>query len=231
VAHGFEAARQSNQTVMQWYGWTLPVEVAPAIQERFGAEVGAGETGVARLDEFTRKMGRLCWPEERHFDYQVTSQAIRCIEEAATEARPFMVTCSLNNPHDPNVVPDPYYRQFDPAAIELPPSFAHCGDHHRTCVSRARSQRLGEAGVREFLRIYYAQVAMVDHQVQRLLDALDRCGVGEHTLVIFASGPRRHGGQPRDDLEEARRPSTRRSCVSRCCWRTPPARSACRPSP
>ncbi len=44
---------------------------------------------------------------------------------------------------------------------------------------------LGEPALREFLRLYYAAVALIDDQVGRILDALDRSGAADDTLVFF----------------------------------------------
>ncbi|NQT52911.1 sulfatase-like hydrolase/transferase, partial [bacterium] len=46
---------------------------------------------------------------------------------------------------------------------------------------------LGEDGLREYLRCYYAQVTMVDWCVGRILDELERLGLADRTLVIFTS--------------------------------------------
>ena len=193
MAAEFTAVRRAFAEHQQWYGWTLPVEVAPVVRMQRAALADTSDQRSARFEQFnwreeaTWKMGKLPWPEATHFDVRATSAAIRSIEEAVNAGQPFMVTCSLNNPHDPNVAPDPYYSQFDPAAIDLPLSYGNCGEHHRACLSRRRFERWGEAGDREFLRIYYAQVAMVDRQIQRLLDALDRLRLTENTLVLFTS--------------------------------------------
>ncbi|MGH2557991.1 MAG: sulfatase-like hydrolase/transferase [Thermomicrobiales bacterium] len=185
----FDAAAASPQS-MNWYGWTLPVDVSPLVLERFfGAGNSKNEDNASsayrRFDEFIGKMGRLLWPEEMTYDHRVTTKAIQCIEQAVASDQPFTVTCSLNNPHDPNVVPDPYYHMFDPDEISLPASFGFCEERHRDSLSWQLATRLGEAGVREFLRIHYAQVAMTDAQIERLLATLDRCGIANDTLVLF----------------------------------------------
>ena len=45
----------------------------------------------------------------------------------------------------------------------------------------------GEAGFREYLRCYYAQITMMDACVGRILDALDELKLSDHTLIVFTS--------------------------------------------
>jgi arylsulfatase A-like enzyme len=46
---------------------------------------------------------------------------------------------------------------------------------------------LGETGLREFLRVYYAGVRLIDDQVGRVLDALEATGRAEDTIVLFTA--------------------------------------------
>jgi uncharacterized sulfatase len=45
----------------------------------------------------------------------------------------------------------------------------------------------GEAGLREYLRCYAAQITMMDACIGRILDALDEAGLADKTLVVFTS--------------------------------------------
>lgn len=79
---------------------------------------------------------------------------------------------------------------FSPDAVELPANFGKCearfeNDPHD--LARSIGATVGETGLRELLRIYYAQVRLVDDQVGRILDSLDRTGRTEHTIVVFTS--------------------------------------------
>jgi arylsulfatase A-like enzyme len=50
-----------------------------------------------------------------------------------------------------------------------------------------KGRHLGEKGFREMIRVYYAQVTMIDAYIGRLLDTLDETGLSENTLVIYLS--------------------------------------------
>lgn len=52
-----------------------------------------------------------------------------------------------------------------------------------------------EAHYWEVLAAYYGQIAMIDHGVGRLLDALKAEGLREDTIVIFTADHGDHVGQ------------------------------------
>jgi arylsulfatase A-like enzyme len=135
--------------------------------------------------EFVTKMGRLKLRPGKCFDVRVADKTVDCIRNA--RSGPLMVTCSFNAPHDPNVVASPYYEMFDPAAIKLPVNAGQREPRHEQSWSREIVQTLGEPGLREFLRIYYASVKLVDDQVGRILQALEETGRLDHTLVVFTA--------------------------------------------
>jgi arylsulfatase A-like enzyme len=176
----FRAVRERDESEwLDWYGWALPVSTAPALDAAVeSADRSWSEAGHA---EFVAKMGRLDLDPARTFDVQVADRTRERIRDRDT---PFFVTCSFNYPHDPNVVPDPYYSRYDPAAITLPgpPDRAARFDDE---WSRQIVAGLGEPGLREFLRCYYAAVDLVDDQVGRLLDALQTEGILDETIVVF----------------------------------------------
>jgi arylsulfatase A-like enzyme len=98
-----------------------------------------------------------------------------------------MITCSLNYPHDPNVLPSPYYEAFKPPALALPANFGYREARFESDWSRQLVADLGETGLRELLRIYYGSIRLVDEQVGRVWDALEASGRAEDTIVVFTT--------------------------------------------
>lgn len=98
-----------------------------------------------------------------------------------------MITCSFVWPHDPNVVPSPYYEMFDPDQIKLPDNWKNPEPRFEKEWSRRIVADLGEPGLREFLRIYYASVKLIDDQVGRVLKELDEQGVTDDTIIVFTA--------------------------------------------
>lgn len=172
--------KRPRNTWMDWYGWALPVEVAPAYRQAISAL-----TGNPRLLEFVAKMGRLELPLKQVFDVRVADRTVKRVRSVGRV--PFMITCSFNYPHDPNVIPNPYYDAVVPGQIRLPANLDHREARFEQDWSRRIVASSGEAGLREFLRIYYASVRLVDDQVGRVLEALEATGRAEDTIVVFTS--------------------------------------------
>ncbi len=167
---------------MNWYGWSLPVQtpepLASIIQE-------SKEELNKKHHDFITKMGILELPLADNYDMRVADRTIKRLEE--TDDSPFMITCSFNNPHDPNVVPRKYYDIFSDWDIELPGNFETRERRYENSWSSQIVKNLGINGTKEFLKIYYGQVKLVDDQVGRVLTALDNSGKRDDTIVIFTS--------------------------------------------
>lgn len=81
--------------------------------------------------------------------------------------QPTAIFLCYREPHTPWDRGDP--SQYDPSAFELPPNFV---DTPRT---------------RELLAMYYAEITWLDEQVGATMAMLDRLGIADNTLLIFAS--------------------------------------------
>lgn len=193
---GFEYTREMADTFakiqatdragwMKWYNWPLLVDVAPPLKKAVDA-LGDRWKNV-RLAEFITRMGRLKLPLEQVCDVRIGQLTAERIRTLSKQNKPFMVTCSFNAPHDPNVVPSPYYEAFDPEKIELPANRHTREERFEKNWSRRIIADLGEPGLREFLRIYFGMVKMVDDQVGRILDALDTAGATDDTVIVFTA--------------------------------------------
>jgi len=184
MAGTFQKVRSGDRADwMQWYTWALPVEIDPEFQK--AVDTLAGRWDDKYYAEFITKMGRLELPLAENFDARVCDLVVERIE--ACREKPFMITCSLNAPHDPNVVPSPYYEAFPPNKIELPANRHTREKRFDGQWSRQIIADLGEPGLREFLRVYYGMVKMVDDQVGRVLEALDDRGLTDKTVIVFTA--------------------------------------------
>jgi arylsulfatase A-like enzyme len=177
--------RSPRSDWMEWYVWALPVKVAPAIRQ--AARRLEGSWKDQRFADFVLKIGRLELPLKQDFDVRVADLTVERIRALVGQRRPFMITCSFNGPHDPNVVPSPYYEAFDPDKIELPRNLAVREKRFEKDWSRQIVTGIGEPGLREFLRIYYGTIRMLDDQVGRVLRALDAAGVTDDTILVFTA--------------------------------------------
>ena len=102
---------------------------------------------------------------------------------------PFTLTISLDPPHPPMIVSEPYYSLYPPASIPVPASL----NDSRT-NSPYRPQKKGDeaayrdaTNIRQMTSIYYGMVAEVDEWVGKILQRLDELSLADNTLVIFTS--------------------------------------------
>lgn len=168
---------------MDWYGWILPVEQTQKFRE--AVNNSSPEFREHQYSDFILKTGRLKIPVEKNFDVRVADKAIEAIE--GIDDGPFILTCSFNYPHDPNVVPDPYYSMFDPDSLDLPDNYQVIDSLFLNTWSNRMVNELAEMGVREFLRNYYASVKLIDDQIGRVLEALELKGKIDNTIIVFTA--------------------------------------------
>jgi arylsulfatase A-like enzyme len=184
MAAVFSGVRQRDPSEwMNWYDWILPVDISPAFRN---AVEDASQRWKGRpYVGFVAKMGRLKLPLASNFDVRVADKTIERIR--SIHKRSFMITCSFNAPHDPNVVPSPYYEMFDPSSIKLPDNLEYRESRFENSWSRQMVAGFGEDGLREFLRVYYASVKMIDDQIGRIIQALEETEQLDNTLVVFTA--------------------------------------------
>ena len=184
MAAVFSRVRQTDPTGwMNWYDWILPVDISPAF--RNAVKDASTQWKDRPYIEFVAKMGRLKLPLARTFDVRVADKTIERIR--AVNGRAFMITCSFNSPHDPNVIASPYYEMFDPLSIKLPDNLEYREARFEDSWSRQMVAGFSEDGLREFLRVYYASVKMIDDQVGRIVHALEETEQLDSTLIVFTA--------------------------------------------
>lgn len=131
-------------------------------------------------------------PDEEHTDGKVALEAIRLIEEHRRD--PWFVAAGFYRPHVPWIAPTKYFDLYPLERIELIP-FSE--NEMRIAPELAYFTRPAHWGMneqqrREAMRAYYASISFMDAQVGRLLDALERLGLVENTVIVFWSD---HGYQ------------------------------------
>lgn len=104
---------------------------------------------------------------------------------------PFFAWVAFTAPHDPRTPPGEYRSMYDPGDMQLPESFAPVhpfdnGDLQVRDEWLAPWPRTAEV-VRQHTADYYGMISHLDAEIGRVLDALERSGRSEDTLVVFAS--------------------------------------------
>ncbi len=183
IAEVFRRARKlPDERWLSWYSWDLPVTVDPEVRDTFRSW---GDRWMDDpLGRFIRHMGRLDLPVEDTFDYRAAERCVQAVERAE---EPFMITCSFNYPHSPEVIPSPYYESYTREEIRLPGNFDALEERFKGDISRRIYDELGEIIVREFLRFYYGSILLVDDMIGRILDSLEEAGKLDDTIIVFTA--------------------------------------------
>jgi arylsulfatase A-like enzyme len=137
-------------------------------------------------------------PPELHYNTWVADRTIAFLESAAREERPFMVWASFPDPHHPFCTPEPWYSMYDRDVVPLPvrrpgelddlaPFFREVYERGLPLSGRRAATKIPDAQLREIIAITYGMISFVDEQVGRILDALDRLGLANSTVVLFTS--------------------------------------------
>ncbi len=136
---------------------------------------------------------RLQQPLEATFEHYLATRAIQMIERYAEEfrtgERPFFLALHFFGPHLPYIVPDEYFDLVDPETVELPVSATE-NFHGKPPVQQNYSAHWGfdtmsEAESRKLIAVYHGYVAMIDHEIGRVIAALERLGLAGETSVFF----------------------------------------------
>lgn len=132
-----------------------------------------------------------------HSDGKTAAKAIELIETKRDE--PFFIGVGFVRPHVPFVAPREYYADYLPYdTMVLPPKregdwddIPKPGINYKTSENMKMDIRRQKKAVGG----YYASVAFMDRQVGKVLDALERSGQADNTIVIFTSDHGYHLGE------------------------------------
>jgi iduronate 2-sulfatase len=135
--------------------------------------------------------------DPQHTDGKVTDQAIQLLE--AHKDKPFFIAAGYYKPHCPWVTPKKYFDLYPMDPITLPQITAQTRDDYPP-LALASTRPWPYFGItadraRECKRAYYAAISFVDAQIGRLLDAVDRLGLRDNTIIVFWSDHGYHLGE------------------------------------
>jgi arylsulfatase A-like enzyme len=116
--------------------------------------------------------------------------AIRFLNSEQSKSKPFLCYVAFTSPHDPRTPPEKFRALYDPAKITLPASYLpqHPFDNGDM---RVRDEMLlphprSQSDVKKEIALYYGMISEMDEQVGRIVEALEKNGLKENTLIIFA---------------------------------------------
>lgn len=156
---------------------------------------GRDKTVEDRLTNYTPHRGlgsSLSWyraegTDDEQTDGIVASEAIRLMSEH--KDKPFFIAAGFYRPHCPYISPAKYFDMYPLDKITLPQEppehFAHIPGP--ALWTNPLYWGLNEQQRKEVIQAYYASVTFMDAQVGKLLDAVDRLGLAENTIIVFWS--------------------------------------------
>lgn len=117
--------------------------------------------------------------------------AIDFLAAVKDDSRPFLAYVAFTSPHDPrNVLPD-YGHKYSPDTLAVPSNFLpqHPFDNGDLDIrdEMVLPPPRTEGQIKDELSLYYGMVSEVDLQIGRVLDALERSGRKDRTILVFAS--------------------------------------------
>lgn len=133
--------------------------------------------------------------DEQHTDGKVADQAIKLLEEH--KDKPFFIAAGFYKPHCPWITPKKYFDLYSMDQIKLPELTPRSNYPRPALASTNPWPYFGVTPdqARECKRAYYAAISFVDAQIGRLLDAVDRLGLADNTVIVFWSDHGYHLGE------------------------------------
>jgi uncharacterized sulfatase len=164
-------------------------------------------------------------------DGQTARHAIDAIQRQTAAGKPWMVAVGFHRPHDPFVSPKKYFELYPPGSMRIFHDPADATPLRPLSIAGGdflkAFRAFSENELQEFQRAYYAGVSFMDAQVGRLLDALDKARLWNHTLIIFIGD---HGYHHNERNWWNKNTLFERSCRTPCIIAAPGAKDgeACR---
>ena len=134
---------------------------------------------------------------EAHYSHWVAERAIDFINHPREDGEQFCLVANFFDPHHPFGAPQEYRDQIDADAIPAPNTregelqnkpYQQTAYSEKSYSGTAPGfQEYTEEQIREIRAQYFAMIALIDHEVGRILQALEAAGLAEDTLVVFTS--------------------------------------------
>ncbi|MBN1445060.1 MAG: sulfatase-like hydrolase/transferase [Candidatus Omnitrophica bacterium] len=127
-------------------------------------------------------------PVEHCLENWTADESIKYLNEAGGE--PFFLFTSFERPHDPLSIPKNWNHVYNPDEIILPENLEYTESSFyfdRNVELLWNIKTYGEKTLREALAKYYTIITLIDHNIGRILDSLEKRNLKDNTIVIFCS--------------------------------------------
>jgi iduronate 2-sulfatase len=139
--------------------------------------------------------------DEAYADGRVAAETVRRLEAAKArrekEGTPFFIAAGFVRPHLPFSAPKKYWDLHDPATLPMPEFEEHPAGSPKVAQKRGgeiaaydpvpedRDAVYSEALKRRLIHGYYASTSYVDAQIGKVIEALDRLGLADNTVIVL----------------------------------------------
>ncbi len=176
-------------------------------------ELELNPAGIDRLEEEPKIFslvpgqfgGTLSWyasprPDAEHTDGLLAADAEWVLERCGrNRSRPFFLAVGFFRPHTPYVAPkEPYFGLYPETSMPVVADVkADQADLPAAALGSYKKEQDGMTDDlrRQALQAYYASISFMDAQVGRVIDALDKNGLTDNTIIVFTSDHGYHTGE------------------------------------
>lgn len=123
-------------------------------------------------------------------DAEIVRLGAEEIGSIAKDRKPWCLMVSNSGGHDPYMAPQNFVDKYKADDVVLPPSFRDMMDDKPRIYQRMRYQywsQLSDQEVKQSIAHYWAKLSMQDALFGELLDALNKSGQADNTIVVYVS--------------------------------------------
>jgi iduronate 2-sulfatase len=134
-------------------------------------------------------------PDDGYADGKLAALAVKNLQQLKESGRPFFLAVGFFKPHLPFNAPKKYWDLYSPEifdsiaqnspVVDAPEIAYHSHRELGGYRDMPKNERVTAEQSRSLRHGYYACVSYVDAQVGKLLDALDRLGLSDNTIVVL----------------------------------------------
>ncbi|MEN9536917.1 MAG: hypothetical protein RLZZ178_914 [Verrucomicrobiota bacterium] len=134
-------------------------------------------------------------PDDTYTDGKTARLAAQTLAELKQKGKPFFLAVGMAKPHLPFVSPKKYWDLYDPAKIYVPafqklpagaPGFVgHTNGELSSYAGMPKDGIVDAATARMLRHGYYAAISYMDAQVGIVLDALEKEGLADSTVIVL----------------------------------------------